>query len=62
MKTYLGVTAALFGLLTLVHVWRVIVEPGSRDVWMFGITVLSAALCFWAARLLWARSGDGAEQ
>ncbi len=54
MKTYVGLTAALFALLTVVHVWRAIVEPGARTPWFLAITVLSAVLCVWAARL-WRR-------
>lgn len=54
MKTYVTTTGAVFGLLTLAHVWR-LVEEGSRvaDPWWIGITVLAAALCVWAFRLLW---------
>ena len=35
MRLYVMVTGALFGLLTLVHVWRVIVEGRhlSSDAW-----------------------------
>jgi hypothetical protein len=55
LKAYLMVTGAVFGLLTLAHVWR-IVEEGSHlatDVPWILITVASAALCIWAFRLLW---------
>jgi len=47
-------TGAIFGLLTLVHLWRV-VEEGTgllSNPWWIGITVLAAALCLWALRLL----------
>ena len=27
MKTYLAITGLLFGLLTVVHIWRMFVEP-----------------------------------
>jgi hypothetical protein len=57
-KAYLIVTGAVFGLLTLAHVWR-IVEEGSHlatDVSWVLITVASAALCLWAFRLLWRSS------
>jgi hypothetical protein len=54
MKAYLAVTGSLFGLLTLVHVWRVIAESRrmAADPWYILITALSAALCVWAYRLL----------
>lgn len=55
MKTYLALTAALFALLTLVHLWRAIVEPGARNPWFFLITALSALLFVWAIRL-WRRT------
>ena len=48
------VTAGIFGLLTIVHVWRAIEESPTlaRDPWFLGITVLSALLCGWGVRLL----------
>jgi hypothetical protein len=54
MKIYLTLTAVLFGLLTIVHFWRMMEERGSlaTDPWFLGITLVSAALCFWAVRLL----------
>ena len=53
MKAYLAVTAALFGLLTVVHVWRMVVEPSVRaDPWFLLTTVLSILLCAWGVRLL----------
>jgi hypothetical protein len=51
MKTYLAITGLLFGLLTVVHIWRMFVEPGSRDPWLVLITIASAALGVWALRL-----------
>jgi hypothetical protein len=52
MKAYLLTTGTVFGLLTLVHIWRAIVESTLRDPAFMLITVLSAALCIWAIRLL----------
>ena len=54
MKAYLMVTAGIFGLLTIIHVWRAIKESPTlaQDPWFLGITVLSALLCAWAIRLL----------
>ncbi len=60
MKAYVTTTGAVFGLLTLVHIWRVIAyEPHlATDPWFVLFTVAAAALCLWACRLLWlARSG-----
>ena len=43
---------AVFGLLTLVHIWRIIVEPHlATDPWFILITLASAALCFAAWRV-----------
>ena len=54
MRAYLATTAALFGLLTVVHIWRMVVEADaqSRNPWILIITVVSAALCLRALRLL----------
>lgn len=53
MKAYVMTTGALFGLLTLAHIWRVIEERNlATDPWYILITVASAALCIWAWRLL----------
>lgn len=62
MKAYLAVTAALFGLLTIVHVWRAIVEPSARGLSFVAITLVAAVLCAWGARLLSMRvSSSGPE-
>ncbi len=55
VRAYLLVTGAVFGLLTLAHVWRVIEEGGqlmTNAPWVM-ITIASAALCVWAFSLLW---------
>jgi hypothetical protein len=54
MKIYLTLTAIVFGLLTAMHIWRMMAESASlaRDPWFLLLTVLSAALCIWAVRLL----------
>ena len=55
MKAYVMTTGAVFGLLTVAHIWRVI-EEGSHlatDPWYLLITAAAAALCLWAVRLLW---------
>jgi hypothetical protein len=51
VKTYIALTTALFGLLTVTHVWRAIVEPSARDPWFIAITVVSALLCVWGSRV-----------
>lgn len=53
MKSYLAVTSALFALLTVVHVWRIVAESGApvRDPWFMLTTAMSALLCFWGLRL-----------
>jgi hypothetical protein len=53
MRAYLAVTGTLFGLLTLVHIWRAMVESSrlAADPWFLLITGLSAVLCLWAGRL-----------
>lgn len=54
MKAYLMTTGTLFGLLTLVHLWRIIEEwPHlATDPWYLLITATAGALCLWAWRLL----------
>ena len=54
MKSYVMTTGAVFGLLTLAHVWRIIAEGPhlATDPWWVLVTVVAAALCLWAWRLL----------
>jgi hypothetical protein len=54
MKTYLVVSGTLFGLLALVHVWRIIAEGShlAKDPWFVLITVVAAALSLWSWRVL----------
>jgi hypothetical protein len=53
MNTYVITTGALFGLLTLVHLLRIIEErPLLTDPWYVLITATTAALCLWAWRVL----------
>jgi hypothetical protein len=52
MKTYVITTGAIFGLLTLAHLWRMTVERHlASDPWYLVITVGTAVLCFWAWRV-----------
>jgi len=55
MKAYVITTGAVFGLLTLAHIWRVIEEGPqlATEPWYVLITVAAAVLCLWALRLLW---------
>jgi hypothetical protein len=54
MRTYVMTTGILFGLVTMAHVWRVLVEgPGlATDPWYILLTVVAAGLCLWAWRLI----------
>jgi len=54
MKAYVMTTGALFGLLTLAHLLRMIEEGRSlaTDPFFLLITVTAGALCLWAWRLL----------
>jgi hypothetical protein len=54
MKAYVMTTGAMFGLLTVAHLWRIIEEGRqlARDPWYVLITIATAALCLWAWRLL----------
>ena len=56
MKAYLATTGVLFGLVTVVHLWRMIVErPLAQAPWYIAITVAAGALCVWAWSL-WKRA------
>jgi hypothetical protein len=53
MKVYVVTTGAIFGLLTLAHVWRM-VEEGSHvatDPFFVLVTLASGVLSFWAWRV-----------
>jgi hypothetical protein len=54
MKAYLITTGAVFGLLTVAHIWRVVEEGPhlAERPWHMLITVATAALCVWACVLL----------
>ena len=55
MKAYVMTTGVVFGLITLAHIWRVIEEGMhlAETPWYILITLATAALSFWAFRLLW---------
>ena len=54
MRAYVMTTGALFGLLTLAHVWRIIDESPrlATEPWYIAVTVIAATLCVWAGWLL----------
>jgi protein-S-isoprenylcysteine O-methyltransferase Ste14 len=54
MKAYVRTSGAIFGLLTVAHILRVIAEGPhlAADPWYVLITVAAAALCLWAWRVL----------
>jgi hypothetical protein len=58
VKAYVITTGAVFGLLTLVHIWRVIEEGRqmATDPWWVLITVAAAGLSLWAWLVLWRSS------
>jgi hypothetical protein len=46
MRIYVVTTGLIFGLLTAVHLWRIVEEPHLvREPWFLSFTVLSAILC-----------------
>jgi len=53
MRAYVMTTGVVFGLLTLAHLWRIIVERHlATDPIFIVITVIAASLCVWAWRVL----------
>jgi len=54
MKAYVMTTGVIFGLLTLAHLVRMIVEGRhvATDPFFVLLTFASASLCFWAWRLV----------
>jgi hypothetical protein len=54
MKAYVMTTGAVFGLITLAHIWRAAEETHlAKEPWFILLTVATASLCLWAVRLLW---------
>jgi hypothetical protein len=54
MKAYLLTSGAIFGLLVVAHVMRIIAEGWqvARDPWFVLSTIIAGVLCLWAVRLL----------
>jgi hypothetical protein len=54
MRTYVIVAGVIFGLLALVHLWRMAAEPHlARDPWFWLVTVAAGALSVAAWRVVW---------
>jgi hypothetical protein len=53
LKSYVITTGAVFGLITLAHLLRIIAEGIHllRDPWFVLLTVAAGALCLWAWRV-----------
>jgi hypothetical protein len=60
MKAYVITTGAVFGLITLAHVVRIIAEGPHlvTDPWYVLLTVVATALGLWAWRLLRLTTGN----
>ncbi|MGI8430773.1 MAG: hypothetical protein ACR2MW_00565 [Chthoniobacterales bacterium] len=54
MKAYVTTTGAVFALLTLAHLWRIIWEKPelARDPLFLAITAIAAGLAVWAGVVL----------
>jgi len=54
LRAYLVVSGSIFGLITLAHLARIVVEGGllAREPWFAVLTLLAAALTVWAWRSL----------
>ena len=54
MKPFLITAGAVFGLIVIVHIARIAVEPHmAGEPWFWLTTAIAAALSAWAWRLLW---------
>jgi len=57
MRAYVAVATAIFGLISIAHVWRAAVERHIiHQPWWVTITLLGFALFFWGLSLLLRRS------
>ena len=58
MRAYVVTTGAVFGLITVVHLWRLVKEGAhmASDPWFLLFTVVAAVLGLWALRLLRSRT------
>jgi hypothetical protein len=55
MKAYILTTGTVFGLIAVAHVLRMVLESPrlATEPWYLALTVVAAAFCLWAVRLLW---------
>jgi hypothetical protein len=54
MKAFLVTAGSVFGLVVVVHLYRITIEPHLiHEPWFWLITALSAGLSLWAWRLVW---------
>ena len=55
MRPYVLTTAVIFGLITLLHIWRAIAEGPhlATEPWYILLTIAAAALCVWGVGLFW---------
>jgi hypothetical protein len=53
MRAYIVTSGTIFGLLVVVHIWRIAVEGLSvaSDPWFVGSTLIALGLCGWAVGL-----------
>ena len=53
MRTYVIATGVVFGLITVAHIWRLVVEPHlAIDLWFMLLTVVAASLSVAAWRVI----------
>jgi hypothetical protein len=54
MKAFVIVSTVVFGLISVAHVWRSVVEPHLvREPWYILTSLVGIALFLWGFRLLW---------
>ena len=54
MKAFLVTAGAVFGLIVVAHIARIVVEPDkASDPWFLALTVVAGGLSAWAWRLAW---------
>ena len=53
IRAYLFTTGAVFGIITIAHIWRLMAESRAlaHDPWFILMTLVTAGLCVWAVRL-----------
>ena len=52
MKAYLMTTGAIFGLIALAHLWRIVAESSAAEPLFILLTIVAAGLSVWAWFLL----------